>query len=96
MKNGKWFPGATGQHKSGEFHVHNGMNKCICVGNTGSFEEAKATASLIASAPEMLKALKGVNQCLDNQFQHKDELIPAWIVDAYEIIEEAIAKAGGE
>jgi hypothetical protein len=41
---------------------------------------------------EMLKALKGVNQCLDNQFQHKDELIPAWIVEAYEIIEKTVNK----
>jgi len=40
----------------------------------------------------MLEALKGVNQCLDNQFQHKDELIPAWIVEAYEIIEKTVNK----
>ena len=40
----------------------------------------------------MLQALKRVNQCLDNQFQHKYELIPAWIVEAYEIIEKTVEK----
>ena len=40
----------------------------------------------------MLQALKRVNQCLDNQFQHKDKLIPAWIVEAYEIIEKTVEK----
>ncbi len=59
-------------------------------------EEAKANANLIASAPEMLKALKRVNECLDNQFQDRGELVPSRIVDAYLIIEMAIAKAEGK
>tara|TARA_Y100000310_G_scaffold98115_1_gene95802 strand:+ start:1683 stop:1967 length:285 start_codon:yes stop_codon:yes gene_type:complete len=77
------------------FGITNG-NTVIAIAGEVDLKENEANANLIASAPEMLKALKGVNQCLDNQFQHKDELIPAWIVDAYEIIEETIAKAEGK
>lgn len=50
---------------------------------------------LIASAPKLLEALKRVEECLDNQFQTKDELIPGWIVEAYDVIEDAVIKAEG-
>ena len=63
------------------------------VNNAELRQEAIANANLIASAPELLEALKRVEKCLDNQFQHRDELIPDWIVEAYLIIEMAIGKA---
>ena len=41
----------------------------------------------------LISELIKVMDCLDNEFQHKDELIPAWIVEAYETIESALAGA---
>ena len=38
---------------------------------------------------DLLESLNKVKECLDYQFQFKDELIPEWIVEAYNIIEEA-------
>ena len=64
---GKWLVGARGNATSGEFEVHLGNSKDrdgynvsrkVCIGKTNSFEEASANANLIASAPEMLDALK--------------------------------------
>ena len=38
---------------------------------------------------DLLESLNKVKECLDYQFQFKDELIPEWIVEAYDIIETA-------
>jgi len=68
----------------------NGLMQKLGCGTT------EGNANLIASAPKLLEALKRVEKCLDNQFQHRDELIPDWIVEAYLIIEMAIGKAEGK
>lgn len=58
-----------------------------------SDEESEANANLIAAAPEMYEALKKISDLLDGYFQSKDELVPAEIVEAYEIIESTLLKA---
>lgn len=56
-------------------------------------KEQEANAKLISAAPDMLNALKRVNDLLDQEFQTKDALVPAPICEAYEIIMDAIQKA---
>ena len=57
------------------------------------------TAKLIASAPDMLEALRNIKNCLRNHCENRgsdEPKLTGWELDAYEIVKSAIVKAEGK
>ena len=62
-------------------------------------EKDRANANLIASAPEMLEALKSIQNCLRNLCENRgsdEPKLTGWELDAYEIVKSAIVKVEGK
>jgi len=62
-------------------------------------DEVEANARLIASAPDMLEALKNAKNCLRNHCENRgsdESKLSGWELDAYEIVKSAINKAEGK
>ena len=72
------------------FHPINGVRVTIESNDRENFNKID---NLMVTASQLLEALHEVKKYLDWEFQTKDEIIPDYIVQAYQEIENAIKKA---
>jgi hypothetical protein len=89
-----WHIGTPPPNGEQTIGAQNGMMVAIATTGVGMKEETLANARLIAAAPELLKALKGIVAFCDEDMQHRVQTSREY--DIKTLAQTAIAKAEGQ